>query len=203
MAGKKAGRIKGGRVAAPTRRGKIGPAKTVLAGVLMVAVVWGGWSWWRYSAGEERFLALAAEGSDRLSAVERQRASTGGHLAPGQSAGYRERMPTAGVHDPKWIDPGVYGRPQTATRLVHSLEHGMIVVYYDAPPAEVMAQLESWAGLYGGPWSGLVLAPMPGLGEEVVLTAWERMLRLEPFDSAAAAAFIDRFRGRGPEHPVR
>ncbi|UCH75880.1 MAG: DUF3105 domain-containing protein [Rhodospirillales bacterium] len=172
-------------------------------GALVLALVWGGWSWWRDSAAEDEFLALAADGMEALGVVERQPASTGGHLVPGQSAGYRDRMPTAGAHDPKWIDPGVYDTAQVSTRLVHSLEHGMIVIYYDTPPEDVFATLESWAGLYGGPWSGLVVVPMPGLGEEIVLTAWERTLELRPFDAARAAAFIDRYRGRGPENPVR
>jgi hypothetical protein len=44
---------------------------------------------------------------------------------------------------------------------------------------------------------------MPGIGQQIILTAWTKELRLEEFDAAAAAAFIDRFRGRGPEHPVR
>ena len=63
--------------------------------------------------------------------------------------------------------------------------------------------LEDWAGLYTGPWSGVVVTPAPGIGEELVLTAWNQTLRLKPFDAASAAAFVDRFRGRGPEHPVR
>jgi hypothetical protein len=42
-----------------------------------------------------------------------------------------------------------------------------------------------------------------GLGKAVVLTAWRRILRLDEFDPPAAAAFIDQFRGRGPENPVR
>jgi len=203
MAGKKTGKAKVSAMAALRSKKKWGPGKISAVAVLFAAATWWGWSYWAYGGTEERFLALAASGAERLGAVERQRASTEGHLEPGQSAGYRDRMPTAGAHDPKWIDPGVYQTPQSATRLVHSLEHGMIVVYYDAPPPDVLATLQSWAGLYGGPWSGLVIAPMPGLGGEVVLTAWERMLRLRPFDPATAAAFIDRFRGRGPEHPVR
>jgi hypothetical protein len=44
---------------------------------------------------------------------------------------------------------------------------------------------------------------MPGIGEEIILTAWTRELRLPKFDAASAAAFADRFRGRRPEHPVR
>jgi hypothetical protein len=160
--------------AAPKRKG-MEPWKMGVLGVLAIAAAWGAWSWWRYSVGEGQFLALANVGAGRLDAVQKQQGSGGGHLAPGQSAGYRDRMPTSGAHDPKWIDPA----------------------------AEVMESLSAWAGLYGAPWSGLVVVPAPGLGDEIVLTAWQRVLKLQPFDPAAAAGFIDRYRGRGPEHPVR
>jgi hypothetical protein len=83
------------------------------------------------------------------------------------------------------------------------LEHGNIVIYYDAPETEVLATLKDWAGLYGGQWDGLVVTPHSGLGKTIVMTAWRKILRLDTFDPAAAAAFIDAYRGRGPEHPVR
>ena len=99
--------------------------------------------------------------------------------------------------------PGVYRLPQRSGQLVHALEHGNVVIYYDTPTPDALADLKDWAALYTGPWDGVVLTPMERLGEEVVLTAWTKTLRLEPFDAALAAAFIDRYRGRGPEHPVR
>jgi hypothetical protein len=37
----------------------------------------------------------------------------------------------------------------------------------------------------------------------VVLTAWRKILKLDSFEPAAAAAFIDTYRGRGPEKRVR
>ncbi len=44
---------------------------------------------------------------------------------------------------------------------------------------------------------------MDGLGSDLVLTAWTKRLRLASFDAPLAAAFVDAYRGRGPEHPVR
>ena len=52
-------------------------------------------------------------------------------------------------------------------------------------------------------WDGLIASPSPGLGSAVLLNAWTKSLKLEPFDPIAAAAFIDTYRGRGPENPVR
>ena len=93
--------------------------------------------------------------------------------------------------------------PLRPGQLVHALEHGNVVIYYDTPGPEVLAILKDWAGLYTGTWDGVVVAPMDGLGGDLVLTAWTKTLRLRSFDAGLAAAFVDAHRGRGPEHPVR
>ena len=200
---RKTGNPAGGSPATAGKRRRLKTWEIVVLAVLAAAVAWGVWSWWRSGSVEDIFLALAAEGTDQLSRVESPRSLGTGHLTPGQSAGYGDRFPTSGAHDRNWVTPGVYGTPKPATQLVHSLEHGLVVVHVDKPGEEVMATLESWVSLYGGPWSGVVVAPAPGLGEEVVLTAWRKRLRLKKFDAPVSAAFIDRYRGRGPEHPVR
>jgi len=116
---------------------------------------------------------------------------------------YDDRFPTSGVHNPTWVDPGVYAERQAKAKLVHALEHGNIVIYYDDPPDPVLQRLRRWAALYDGQWSGIVLTPAPGLGQTLVLTAWTRRLTLDEFQPELAAAFIDAYRGRGPEKPVR
>ncbi len=171
--------------------------------IAVVLAAWGGWSWWRGQAVEENFLELAAVGKAALFGIETPPVTSSGHLAGNQTGAYRGRFPTSGAHVTQWATPGIYHTPPPPSKLVHSLEHGMIVVYYDQPADGDMAMLEDWASLYGGPWSGIVLAPAAGLGEGFVLTAWRKRLRMENFDAPAAAAFIDRYRGRGPEHRVR
>jgi len=66
-----------------------------------------------------------------------------------------------------------------------------------------MQSLRGESNRFQNPLAGVIVAPMPGIGQEIILTAWTKMLRLKTFDAASTAAFIDRFRGRGPEHPVR
>jgi len=41
------------------------------------------------------------------------------------------------------------------------------------------------------------------LNNQIVLTAWRKRLKLDAFDTKIAAAFIDAYRGRGPERQVR
>ena len=101
------------------------------------------------------------------------------------------------------MEPGFYDALPSRTPLVHNLEHGDVVIYYDRPGAEVLATLRRWARRFDQPFQGLVVVPLEGLGTKVVLTAWGQRLELKPFDPELAAAFIDRYRGRGPERRVR
>ncbi len=175
----------------------------LLAVALVAAVGYGGFAWWESARSEDAFLALAEQGRERLQAVESLPSKGRDHLSPGQTYSYASQFPTSGPHDPTPTPPGFYRSRQRPTQLVHALEHGNIVVYYDRPGAEVMAQLEDWAKLYDGQWSGLVVTPGRGLDSKIVVTAWTKRLELATFDPASAAAFIDAYRGRGPEHPVR
>ena len=163
----------------------------------------GGWLWWQGRNAEQVFLDHVKRGRAALSRVITQPNDGRGHVAPGERVSYRSDLPTSGAHDPTWIKPGVYDSPQSPEMLVHSLEHGLIVIYYDHPASEVLDTLKAWARLYPAAWSGVVMTPKPGLQSTIVLTAWTKVLRLQTFDPDAAAAFVDAYRGRGPENPVR
>ena len=162
------------------------------------------WLWWNFTQSDREFRQLAEQGQSALSEVKSV-ASEGfaHHVSQGSLIEYRRQPPTTGAHYPTPSAPGFYERPQPPGNLVHALEHGHIVTYYDHPSADVLQRLESWANRYQDPWAGVIVTPMPGIGEEIILTGWTTELRLQKFDAASAAAFIDRFRGRGPEHPVR
>jgi hypothetical protein len=162
------------------------------------------WLWWDSQQGDTAFRQLAEQGQPALSNV-RSFPSEGlaQHVPQGTSVYYRTDPPTTGAHYPIPSDPGYYDTPLPAGNLVHALEHGDIVIYYDRPSSEVMQSLKGWASRFQNRWAGLIVTPMPGIGQEIILTAWTKELRLAEFDAASAAAFIDRFRGRGPEQPMR
>ncbi|MEE8515209.1 MAG: DUF3105 domain-containing protein [Alphaproteobacteria bacterium] len=185
---------------APTHAGR---KRWVFRGVLAAVAIGAGLAWWVFGTDERDFLGLAAQGQEGLKRIKTVPSAGGGHLDPRQSRVYSSRFPTSGRHHRSWTGAGFHRTPQMATQLVHALEHGNIVIYYDKPGAEVIETLEAWTGLYTHQWSGVIATPMPRLGPAVVLTAWTKQLRMAEFKAAEAAAFIDAFRGRGPEHPVR
>lgn len=149
------------------------------------------------------FNRLVGEGQEALARVATQPDEGNVHVPLGTPVRYRADPPTTGNHWPVWADPGRHTQTISPEALVHSLEHGHIVVYIDRPSAEATRLLTLWSNLYRGDFDGLVVVPRANLGAEVILTAWTKTLRLPQFEPAAAAAFIDAFRGRGPEFPVR
>jgi hypothetical protein len=173
-------------------------AAVVIAVIIVVAGFW-----WMSSSAKKEFLALAMQGEAALAGVRREPSLGRTHLRLGETQTYTSRFPLSGPHHPVPTEPGFYDFTQPPIQLVHALEHGHIVIYYDEPGADALETLKQWADLYGGPWDGIVLTKMPRLGERIELTAWTRQLGLRTFDAATAAAFIDAYRGRGPEHPVR
>lgn len=188
----------GGRADSRTSRLNVALAAAAATVVAVAAVFW-----WQLYKTESAFAALVERGQPALERVESMPDHGGGHLQPGQAQKYGTAFPTSGVHDPTPTKAGFYEEPQPPTKVVHALEHGIVVVYYDQPGAETLDQLRDWTGLYDGQWDGVAAVPSRGLGQAVVLTAWAKMLRLDRFEPAAAAAFIDAYRGRGPENPVR
>ena len=180
-----------------------GRINLVLGAVALAALVVGGGYLWKLQQAGSTFDALIAEGQPALARVEITPDRGGGHLGPGQGHSYGTAFPTSGIHDRVPIDPGFYTEPQRATQLVHAVEHGHIVIYYDQPGAEARGAIEDWTGLFGGQWGGVVAVPSSGLGKAVILTAWRKILKLDAFEPAAAAAFVDAYRGRGPENMVR
>ncbi len=133
-------------------------------------------------------------------AIERE-PSQGNQHVDGPVA-YGTPFPTSGPHATTPLAAGFYEEESNREPLVHALEHGYIVIYYDEPGDGVLTILRGWADSYQGPWDGVIAVRHNGLGERIVLTAWGRRLQLDKLDPRAAL-FLDAFRGRGPERQVR
>lgn len=131
------------------------------------------------------------------------------HVPAGTEITFQLDPPTSGPHYDSWTPPGFYTDPQPAGMLVHSLEHGYVVIYYS--PSLSNEKLEALHRLVervnqnsktGGKWDGVVAVPGK-YEEEIVLTAWRKMLRLKVYDEVLIEKFLDAYLGRGPENPVR
>ena len=115
---------------------------------------------------------------------------------------YNSEFPTSGAHYPYPTRPGFYKKRPPLEKIVHALEHGNIVIYYDTPDEESMKNIKSWTDRYKGSFDGVIAVPHSNLGESLVFTAWRLRLHLTKMD-VRASFFIDAFRGRGPERTLR
>lgn len=151
------------------------------------------WGWSEYSRSSAAIPGLESYAEEGREHVDLQ-----------ASLNYKTDPPTSGPHYPFSTRPAFYTEPQAPGALVHSLEHGQIVIYYDPDktPAAVVDRLKSYPTQYPGEWDGVVVTPR-AQEEEVVLTAWRHALRQKSWDEKVAERFMDAFRGRGPENPVR
>ena len=123
------------------------------------------------------------------------------------SIDYERVPPLSGPHSSNWVDAGFYTETPRLEELVHSLEHGAVVIYYDeaALNDEAEASLRAWANNKDGSWQSVVVAPNPNDDPrgDYVLTAWTHRLTLDSYDAEAVYAFASEYLGRGPENPVR
>ena len=128
------------------------------------------------------------------------------HLERGKRSFYKTDPPTSGPHDPTWLPPSVYQAEETRPELlVHNLEHGNIVIYFDPSvlKASEVAWLTELTKQYLGQWDGVLMVTRNDKEHPVILTAWRAIFRLKELEKEKAFAFVDAFRGRGPENPVR
>jgi hypothetical protein len=154
------------------------------------------------------FLAFAPNGSGDEELAQMIR-DAGGTFQTSESEGrshvenlnaeveYKTDPPTSGSH---YFIPavwGIYDRPINQLQSVHNLEHGGIVIQYgdDVPEADVR-QIEAF---YQDDPNGMLVAPLPRLGDQIALTAWTHLAKLPRFDEEAFEAFRDAYRGKGPE----
>ena len=114
---------------------------------------------------------------------------------------YKTNPPTSGDHNPIPAQDGVYIESPRVEQLVHSLEHGRIILQFDRDaPEETKAGLQA---LYEeDPQHMILTVNATGMAYEVAATAWTQSLTCpgmgpETFD--ALRAFRDEYRDQGPE----
>jgi hypothetical protein len=117
--------------------------------------------------------------------------------------------PSSGPHFGVPAIFGEYEEPLQLARVLHNLEHGGVAVYYGDEVTD--AQVEELRRFYRSDPTGMLLAPLPRLGDKIALTAWTAPIEGEEgrplghlaectsYDENAFEAFRDELRFRGPE----
>jgi hypothetical protein len=125
------------------------------------------------------------------------------HVPVGTVIQYGTDPPTSGPHYPDPEPGGFYTTPIDPGFLVHSMEHGGVIIYYDASellPSD-LTFLQTLASQHPGIFSQVVVVPRVDPVDPIILTAWTHMLRLPMFDESRIDNFLNLFLGKGPEQP--
>ncbi len=133
----------------------------------------------RQAAGSQGVRTFAEAGRDHIGNNE-------------QPDNWNSNPPTSGDHLANWVQPGVYGSEQDMRGMVHSLEHGYVLILYKGIPKDDLDQLETFVEERDG--SKLILAPYSGLEQNgVALAAWRNLETMDRVNLDVVQAFVNDF----------
>ena len=133
------------------------------------------------------------------------------HVPFGEKVEYNSNPPTSGPHDEDWIRTGVYEREKDDRNLIHSLEHGYVIMSYKCLEATGSASLnegckvkkDQLAKIYEKKGKKkLIVVPRENLETNFALTAWTYLDKFDEFDQTRIEKFIDAHRDQGPERTM-
>jgi hypothetical protein len=156
-------------------------------------------------------LAPVAESEpvgDCSAIVRSYEGASAAHHAECSDIEYSTSPPVFGDHYASWAAYQSYDFPVPLGFLVHDLEHGAVVLFYDCPEGcqdEVDAAQAFIDALPDDPRCAadvrvqVVLVPRPGLGSRWAASAWGYSLNADCFDPDVFGDFYAEHVGRGPE----
>jgi len=123
------------------------------------------------------------------------------HVPVGTPITYNTDPPTSGPHYPDPQEGGYYMIAIAPGFLVHSLEHGAVVLYYNplTTSNSQRSHLKALAKAHPGSFSQVVAVPRNDPTYPIILTAWTHRLRLADYDADRIDGFVALFLGQGPE----
>lgn len=137
-------------------------------------------------------LWFAVRPAPELSEVTRPPSRGRGHVA---GATFESPTPTSGEHDAQAPRCSSYSAPLEPALAVHALEHGVVILWYDADQPDLSERLASMTEEWD---SHVIIAANDSLDAPIVATAWNRLKKYEPDDSEIVE-FVRTYRKRGPE----
>ncbi|HJS29498.1 MAG TPA: DUF3105 domain-containing protein [Anaerolineales bacterium] len=132
------------------------------------------------------------------------------HISTGQKAtDFNSDPPTSGQHYDLPASPGYYDVAPLDEQLVHNLEHGYVIIYYDCEVrsdvncddlvAELQSEMRGEAISSFTRTPKLIVAPRPGMGNLITYTSWGHLHRADEFDPDTMREYIILYLDKAPE----
>lgn len=121
------------------------------------------------------------------------------HLPDGTPIQYSTNPPAGGNHYPQPQSAGFYPTPPPDGNLVHSLEHGAVILWYN-PKLLSSEQVNRLKDIYKkAPGDKDIMVSRTSMDVPVALTSWGQILKLKTIDKETIDAFFKTNVDRGPE----
>jgi hypothetical protein len=122
------------------------------------------------------------------------------HVPVGTVIVYATDPPTSGPHYDSPQEGGFFDQEIAAGYLVHSLEHGAVVIYYSpAVTDDQQKALQRLAKQHPGTFAQVICVPRNDATYPIILTAWTHRLRLTAYDKDRIDNFCTLYLDQGPE----
>ncbi len=121
------------------------------------------------------------------------------HFPDGTKITYDTNPPAEGNHYPEPQDAGVYTTPPADGHLVHSLEHGAVILWYN-PKMLSKDKIINLTNIFNSiSLSKTIMTPRYSMNVPVAITSWGRILKLTTIDEKQIKNFFETNYDRGPE----
>lgn len=120
------------------------------------------------------------------------------HVARGTThVAYNSNPPTSGPHWVGVAGPGIKTEPVADELVLHSMEHGAAVVWYQDKLDQ--NQIERIKVAFNSASGKKIMLPRKNLDVPVALTSWGYLLKLDTIDEGTIKEFIETNNDRAPE----
>lgn len=145
-------------------------------------------------------ILLVSKQSERLNKplLGQEVKVSGGHVPDGTEIPYSTNPPAGGEHYNKTAHAGFYDKAPADGNLVHSLEHGAVILWYN-PKLLSKAQIGKLKNIFNKLLGISIMAPRDSMDVPVALSSWGRVLKLKTIDEKQIKAFFEANMDRGPE----
>lgn len=145
-------------------------------------------------------IFLVSKQDERLSKplIGQEIQTSAGHVPEGTSIQYNSNPPAGGQHYPVTAHAGFYDKAPAAGFLVHSLEHGAVILWYN-PKQLSKYQIEQLKNIFNQTSGKGIMAPRESIDIPVAVSSWGRVLKLKTIDEKQIKAFFETNNNRGPE----
>lgn len=141
--------------------------------------------------------------------IESPPISGANHVPEGTALSYCSNPPSSGDHYPVWAAFQQYSSPVEWPYLVHSMEHGAIVLLYNCDAqgcpeiVDALVKVRDDAApdpLCADGTKRIIIAPSPTIPTKVAAAAWGKTYRADCVDAPTLDAFVHDNYAKGPEN---